>query len=153
MPCNPRPYQDEIIEGAVNHLKTSSDPAVLDMCVGAGKIIVISHIARHVTEKGGKVIALAHRKELVKGAYKTFRQYAPDLEAGIFSAAIGRKYTQHQITFCSERSLVNSLHLFEKIGLLIIDEAHRVNDQNDKTCYIRIIAHFAALNPKLAFWA
>lgn len=144
-----RPYQSEIINAAVHQFKTSADPVIIDACVGAGKTLMISHITRHVIEKGGRVISLAHTKELVEGACKTFRAYTPDMEVGIFSASIGRKDTKHQITFATEKSLVNSLDLFEKIDLLIIDEAHRVNDRNEKTCYMQIIKHFQTLNPKL----
>lgn len=144
-----RPYQNEIVEAAVRQFKTSNDPVIIDACVGAGKTLMISHIARHVIEKGGRVISLAHTKELVEGAHKTFKSYAPDMEVGIFSAAIGRKDTHHQVTFATEKSLTNALPSFEKIDLLIIDEAHRVNDRSETTCYMRIIKHFQSLNPKL----
>lgn len=95
------------------------------------------------------MISLAHSQELVAGAHKTFTGYAFDLEGGVFSAGMGRKDTEHDVTFCSEKSLVNSLGDFKPIDLLIIDEAHRVNDCSDETCYMRIINHFQNVNPKL----
>jgi DNA repair protein RadD len=144
-----RPYQQEVIDLAINQFKQSPDPIIIDACVGAGKTLIISHIARHVVKKGGRVISLAHSQELVAGAHKTFTRYAPDMECGIFSAGMGKKETEHEVTFCSEKSLVNSLDKFQPIDLLIIDEAHRVNDRSEKTCYMRIIKHFQDANPKL----
>jgi DNA repair protein RadD len=93
--------------------------------------------------------SLAHTKELVESAYFTFLNYAQDMECGVFSAGMGRKDTEHDVTFCSEKTLINGLDQFQPIDLLIIDEAHRVNDANIETCYMRIISHFQAANPKL----
>jgi DNA repair protein RadD len=144
-----RPYQQSIIDASIEHFRKSDEPIIIDACVGAGKTLIISHISRHVVRKGGRVISLAHTKELIESAYITFLDYAGDMECGVFSAGMGRKDTEHDVTFCSERSLVNSLEKFQPIDLLIIDEAHRVNDANAETCYMRIISHFQAANPKL----
>lgn len=144
-----RPYQQDIINLSIDHFRKTPDPIIIDCCVGGGKTLIISHIARHVIQKGGRVISLAHTKELVESAHETFIRYAPDLECGIFSASMGRKDIKHDVTFCSEKSLVNSMAKFKPIDLLIIDEAHRVNDKNEKTCYMRIIKHFQDANPKL----
>jgi DNA repair protein RadD len=144
-----RPYQQSIIDVSIEHFRKSDEPIIIDACVGAGKTLVISHIARHVVNKGGRVISLAHTKELVESAYYTFLDYAQDMECGVFSAGMGRKDTEHDVTFCSEKSLINALEQFQPIDLLIIDEAHRVNDSNAETCYMRIISHFQAANPKL----
>ena len=148
-----RPYQQTIIDVSIEHFRKSDDPIIIDASVGAGKTLVISHIARHVVNKGGRVISLAHTKELVESAYYTFLDYAldyaQDMACGVFSAGMGRKDTEHDVTFCSEKSLINALEQFQPIDLLIIDEAHRVNDKNAETCYMRIISHFQAANPKL----
>ena len=144
-----RPYQKSIIDVTIEHFRRFPDPIIIDASVGAGKTLIISHIARHVVNKGGKVISLAHTKELVESAYYTFQDYAQDMECGVFSAGMGRKDTEHDVTFCSEKSLINGLDKFPSIDLLIIDEAHRVNEANAETCYMRIISHFQAANPKL----
>src|SRR5665811_2132111 len=90
-----RPYQQTIIDLSVEHFKQLDEPIIIDACVGAGKTLIISHIARHVVNKGGRVISLAHTKELVESAYETFTRYAPDLECGVFSASMMRKDTEH----------------------------------------------------------
>ncbi len=144
-----RPYQQTIIDLSIDHFRKTPDPIIIDACVGSGKTLIISHIARHVIQKGGRVISLAHTKELVESAHETFTRYAPDLECGVFSASMGRKDIEHDVTFCSEKSLTNSMAKFKPIDLLIIDEAHRVNDKDEKTCYMRIIKHFQDANPKL----
>jgi DNA repair protein RadD len=144
-----RPYQQNIIDVSIEHFRKFNEPIIIDCCVGGGKTLIISHLARHVVHKGGRVISLAHTKELVESAYYTFLDYAQDMQCGVFSAGMGRKDTEHDVTFCSERSLVNSLEQFQPIDLLIIDEAHRVNDTNAETCYMKIISHFQAANPKL----
>jgi DNA repair protein RadD len=125
-----RLYQQTIIDVSIEHFRKSDEPIIVDCCVGGGKTLIISHIARHVVNKGGRVISLAHTKELVESAYFTFLDYAQDMACGVFSAGMGRKDTEHDVTFCSEKSLINALEQFEPIDLLIIDEAHRVNDKN-----------------------
>gem|GEM_PF-5963796 len=55
-----RPYQRDIIDLSIDHFRKSPDPIIIDACVGSGKTLIISHIARHVIQKGGRVISLAH---------------------------------------------------------------------------------------------
>ena len=139
-----RPYQKSIVDSAIRHLKSSADPVVIDACVASGKTLIIAHLAGHVLSKGGKVISLAHTMELIEGAIKTFDSFC-----GVCAASIGRKEYNERMTFASEQTLKNCLHKFDKIDLLIIDESHRVNDNNIKSSYMKIIKYFQSLNPKL----
>ncbi len=68
-----------------------------------------SFLAQHVLSRGGKVISIAHTKELVESAYKTYDKCFPGAPYGVFSASLKRKESTHNITFASEKSLVNGL--------------------------------------------
>ena len=63
-----RPYQQNIIDVSIEHFRKSDEPIIVDCCVGGGKTLIISHIARHVVNKGGRVISLALTKDLVESA-------------------------------------------------------------------------------------
>ncbi|MBT5230184.1 MAG: DEAD/DEAH box helicase [Methylococcales bacterium] len=144
-----RDYQQRIIQQTLKYVRSTAEPGVIELSVGGGKTLIISHLARHVVSKGGKVVCLAHTKELVEGAFQTFTRYAPDIPCGIFSASLNKKEAQFPVTYCSEKSLLNALEQFQSIDLLVIDEAHRVNDSADASCYMQIIKHFMQHNPKL----
>jgi DNA repair protein RadD len=69
---------------------------------------------------------LTHVKELVEQNHQKYETYG--VTAGIYSAGLKLKETQHQVTFASIQSAARNLDDFsEPYSLIIIDECHRVN--------------------------
>ena len=81
-----RAYQKESVDRAVSHFKKSNDPAVIVLPTGSGKSLVIAELAKVAK---GRVLILAHVKELVEQNHAKYESYS--LEAGIFSAGLGKK--------------------------------------------------------------
>ncbi|WP_442322404.1 DEAD/DEAH box helicase family protein [Cernens ardua] len=119
-----RPYQQESVQRVIEHFKGSSDPAVVVLPTGAGKSLVIAELARLAR---GRVLVLAHVRELVEQNHAKYRAYGQ--EADIFSAGLGRKENQRQVVFASVQSVINRLEEFATgdFTLLVIDECHRVD--------------------------
>ncbi|WP_108649794.1 DEAD/DEAH box helicase [Dongshaea marina] len=139
-----RPYQQQAVDAAVAHFKKSRKPAVVVLPTGAGKSLVIAELGRKAR---GRVLVLAHVKELVEQNHQKFESYR--LKAGIFSAGLARKESEHKITFGSIQSVACNLDAFnEPISLLIIDECHRIS-LNEESSYPLVINHFKKLNPQL----
>jgi len=125
-----RPYQQESHDAAIDWMRGSIDPALLDLATGAGKSHVIAAIARTIHDKTGKrVLCLAPSAELVT------QNRAKYLEAGykasMFSASAGGKDLRHPVVFGSPLTVKNRISSFQKQGsagyaLVIVDECHGI---------------------------
>lgn len=122
-----RPYQQEAVDSTINYFKKTRAPAVVVLPTGAGKSLVIAELARVAR---GRVLVLAHVKELVEQNHAKYTSY--DLEAGIFSAGLNRKDSTEKVIFGSIQSAARApKSFFNDFSLLIIDECHRVNSDGD----------------------
>ncbi|RSD32531.1 DEAD/DEAH box helicase [Vibrio pectenicida] len=136
-----RPYQADSVKAVIHYFRKHSSPAVLVLPTGAGKSLVIAELARLAK---GKVLVLAHVKELVEQNHAKYEGYK--LEGAIYSAGLGRKETEQQVVFASVQSVVRNLDDFKnQFSLLVIDECHRVADNKD-TSYQKVISHLRKLN-------
>ncbi|MBU2899108.1 DEAD/DEAH box helicase [Vibrio hepatarius] len=136
-----RPYQADSVKAVIHYFRKHSSPAVLVLPTGAGKSLVIAELARLAK---GKVLVLAHVKELVEQNHAKYEGYK--LQGAIYSAGLGRKETQQQVVFASVQSVVRNLDDFKnQFSLLVIDECHRVADNKD-TNYQKVIGHLRKLN-------
>ncbi|CAM3401308.1 DEAD/DEAH box helicase family protein [Halomonas lysinitropha] len=140
-----RPYQQASVCRVVEHFRGSSDPAVVVLPTGSGKSLVIAELARLAR---GRVLVLAHVRELVEQNHAKYRAYG--LEADIFSAGLGRKEAGRQVVFGSVQSVVRGLEHFDNgsFTLLVIDECHRVSPAEDSS-YRQVIDRLRAANPHL----
>ncbi len=136
-----RPYQADSVKAVVQYFRKSSAPALIVLPTGAGKSLVIAELARLAK---GRVLVLAHVKELVEQNHAKYESYG--LEGSIYSAGLGRKETRHQVVFASVQSVVRNLDTFaNQFSLLIIDECHRVPD-NTSSSYRKVISHLQSIN-------
>ncbi|WP_140919284.1 DEAD/DEAH box helicase [Limnobaculum xujianqingii] len=139
-----RPYQQEAVDATLNYFRTHQEPAVIVLPTGAGKSLVIAELARLAR---GKVLVLAHVKELVAQNHAKYCAYG--LDADIFSAGLNKKQSSAKVVFGSIQSVARNLAAFnDTFSLLIIDECHRISDDSDSQ-YQQIIGHLRQQNPKL----
>ncbi|MGL5287005.1 MAG: DEAD/DEAH box helicase, partial [Aeromonas sp.] len=139
-----RPYQQEAVDAVIAHFRRYPDPAVVVLPTGAGKSLVIAELARKAR---GRVLVLAHVKELVEQNHAKFEAWG--LRADIFAAGLARKESHAQVVFGSVQSVARNLGAFDgAFSLLIIDECHRMSGDDDSQ-YHQVIAHLRASNPAL----
>ncbi|TOQ81091.1 ATP-dependent helicase [Vibrio parahaemolyticus] len=137
-----RPYQQDSVKATIHHFRKHTAPAVLTLSTGAGKSLIIAELARIAR---GRVLVLAHVKELVEQNHQKYESYG--LKASIFSAGLGRKETNQKVVFASVQSMVNNLDKFaNEFTLLVIDECHRV-PEDENSSYRRVIKHLQEINP------
>jgi DNA repair protein RadD len=118
-----RDYQQEAVSAVLKHFRKTNDSAVIVLPTGSGKSLVIAELARLAKRK---ILVLTHVKELVEQNHQKYETYG--VTAGIYSAGLKLKETQHQVTFASIQSAARNLDDFsEPYSLIIIDECHRVN--------------------------
>jgi DNA repair protein RadD len=139
-----RPYQREAVENTISHFKKSRQPGVIVLPTGAGKSLVIAELARMAK---GRVLALAHVKELVEQNHAKYQSY--QLTAGIYSAGLNKKQSQSKVIFGSIQSVARaSDSFFNDFNLLIVDECHRIALDND-TQYMSVIKKLKEKNPDI----
>lgn len=139
-----RPYQQEAVNNTIKYFREKRDPALIVLPTGAGKSLVIAELARIAK---GRVLVLAHVKELVEQNHAKYTSYG--LEAGIFSASLGKKDWEGKAIFGSVQSVARAPQdFFQDFSLLIIDECHRVAEDGD-TQYQEVIESLRKKNPKL----
>jgi len=118
-----RDYQQEAVSSVLKHFRKTNESAVIVLPTGSGKSLVIAELARLAKRK---ILVLTHVKELVEQNHQKYETYG--VTAGIYSAGLKLKETQHQVTFASIQSAARNLDDFdEPYSLIIIDECHRVN--------------------------
>lgn len=143
-----RPYQQQAVDAVIHHFRRRSEPAVLVLPTGAGKSLVIAELARKAK---GRVLVLAHVKELVAQNHGKYQALGlqEGLQADLFSAGLGQKENLRRVVFGSIQSVARNLPRFsEPVSLVIIDECHRVGEEEDSQ-YHQLIGHLKSHNPAL----
>lgn len=139
-----RDYQQQAVTNVIRFFQKKRDPAMIVLPTGAGKSLVIAELARIAK---GRVLVLAHVKELVEQNYEKYKSYG--LSAGIFSASLGKKETDQKAIFGSVQSVARAPNdFFTDFSLLVIDECHRVAEEGS-TQYQEVIQKLLERNPKL----
>jgi DNA repair protein RadD len=139
-----RDYQQQAVQRAVQFFKIKRDPAMIVLPTGAGKSLVIAELARIAK---GRVLVLAHVKELVEQNFEKYRSYG--LTAGIYSASLGKKDRDQKAIFGSVQSVARATDdFFKDFSLLVIDECHRVAEEG-ATQYQEVIKKLLDRNPDL----
>jgi DNA repair protein RadD len=129
-----RPYQKEAVDKTLAYFKKKREPAVIVLPTGAGKSLVIAELARIAK---GRVLVLAHVKELVEQNHNKYESYG--LEAGVYSAGLNKKDVSQKVIFGSIQSVANAPNsFFRDFTLVIIDECHRVGLEPDSQ-YAQVI--------------
>ena len=80
-----RPYQQEAVDNTLDYFRKKRDPAVIVLPTGAGKSLVIAELAKIAL---GRVLILAHVKELVEQNHKKYESY--ELSAGRINRSLFR---------------------------------------------------------------
>lgn len=148
-----RDYQADAIKAVRRAWESGLNRPLLVLPTGAGKTVcfnMISDIFCDEIVPDGRVLMIAHRKELIEQAAMKYRKFSgEDRRIGCISAKMGVFEYYGQITFASKDSLSDSrldkLIAYGKIDLLIIDEAHHAPART----YGKIIAKLLKLNPDL----
>jgi len=139
-----RTYQQEAVDRTLNYFRKRHDPAVIVLPTGAGKSLVIAELAKIAI---GRVLVLAHVKELVEQNHLKYESYG--LHAGIYSAGLNQKDSEQKVIFGSIQSVAKAKNAFFKdFTLVVIDECHRVGLEPDSQ-YAKVITQLKLNNPRI----
>ncbi|HAV13934.1 MAG TPA: ATP-dependent helicase [Opitutae bacterium] len=139
-----RPYQQEAVDRTLNYFRKLRSPAVIVLPTGAGKSLVIAELAKIAK---GRVLVLAHVKELVEQNHLKYESYG--LHAGIYSAGLNQKDSEQKVIFGSIQSVAKAKDaFFSDFTLLVIDECHRVGLEPESQ-YAKVIEQLKRNNPRI----
>jgi len=150
-----RDYQQKAHDATIEHCKNSKEPAFIGCTVGGGKTVLIAAIAKHVSEKGGKVLVLARQGELVEQGSLT--GWECGIKNSVYSASLNKKSTYYPVIYGTEgtvqRSLETTFNDF-KFSVILVDECHHLDpldclQDEPESQYGKIIKHFRTLNHNL----
>ena len=124
---NLRPYQKDAVNALYDHLRhKDTNPCVVIPTAG-GKSLCIAEVAKDVVKKwNGRVLILAHVKELVEQNASKIRAICPELNVGVYSAGLGRKDTKEPVIVAGIQAVYNKLEDFKPFDIVMVDEVHLV---------------------------
>jgi superfamily II DNA or RNA helicase len=136
-----RPYQDEAIGAARREFASGKRSTLLILPTGTGKTIVFGAIARRVVERGGRVLILAHRDELITQAVNKLDRLG--VECGVEKGeSRARALFEPDVVVATvqtmQRRRLESWPA-DYFKLLVCDEAHHATAGT----YRRVRKHFA----------
>lgn len=148
-PMTLRPYQAEAVEAVYRHLRGRDDNPCVVIPTGGGKTPVIARICSDaVTRWNGRVLILAHVRELLEQARDRLDQVCPDIRAGIHSAGLNRRDTEHPVIVAGIQSVHRKAAELGAFDLVIVDEAHMLPPDGDGM-YRRFLTEARTVNPQV----
>lgn len=146
-----RAYQNECVDAIVSAVRRGVRGAAVVLPTGAGKSIVIGKLAAHPEiRRRGRLLALAHREELLQQNAAKVLMADPSLRVGILQGTRREIFADvvmgSVLSVKSDRNL-RALSAIGGVGLVVVDECHHATAAS----YRKIMDHFDA--PRVGFTA
>lgn len=140
-----RPYQNEAVASVEAEFSRGLRSTLIVLATGCGKTIVFSHLAAREVRRGGRVLILAHRGELLSQAIAKLRS-ATGIEAGLEKAEETSDVAVDEIPYTVVVGSVQSMKSQKRLArfapdefsLIVIDECHHALTGT----YRAVIDHF-----------
>jgi ATP-dependent helicase IRC3 len=119
-----RPYQFEAADAVRGGFRRGLRRMLVQLATGLGKTVLFAHLAHRVVQRGGRVLVIAHRDELLTQAREKLLVADPDADVGIVRAE--QNETGAAIVVASIQTLArpNRLARVGRFGMIVVDEAH-----------------------------
>jgi len=146
-----RPYQTEAVNTVYDHLRRRDDHPCVVIPTAGGKTPVMASICRDAVGKwNGRVLILAHVKELLEQAVDKLHAMAPDLwnRIGVYSAGLKSRDTDHPIIVAGIQSVYRRAAELDAFDLICIDEAHMLPPDGEGM-YRTFLADAKVVNPNI----
>ena len=122
-----RPYQREAVESVYDYLRHKDGNPCVVIPTAGGKSWCLAQIAADAVGRwGGRVMVLAHVRELLEQNADKIARLCPGIPVGVYSAGLDRREADAPIVVGGIQSVYDKATLFGRRDLLIVDEAHLV---------------------------
>jgi len=127
-----RPYQTEAVESVYRHLETKDTNPCVVIPTAGGKSLILGQIAADsVSLWGGRVLVLAHVKELLQQNAEKIRALCPGIDVGVYSAGLNSRDTSTPVLVAGIQSVYQRAEELGAFDLVIVDEAHLIPEDGD----------------------
>jgi DNA repair protein RadD len=125
---SPRWYQSQANDAVWKYLSEKQGNPVVVLPTGAGKSLLIALLIRQALEFGGRVVVLAHRKELLQQNADEIRALIPGVDVGIYSAGLKSKEIHNAVVVAGIQSVFRKAADLGRRHLVLVDECHLISD-------------------------
>ena len=146
-----RPYQQDAVDAVYSYLRARDDNPCVVIPTGGGKTPVMASMCRDAVGRwNGRVLILAHVKELLEQALDKLQQVAPEMwhRIGVYSAGLKSRNTEHPIIVAGIQSVYRRACDLDRFDLVIVDEAHMIPPDGDGM-YRTFLEEARKINPNL----
>lgn len=144
-----RPYQTDVINAVYDHLRNRDDNPCAVVPTAGGKTPIMATICKDAVQTwGGRVLILAHVKELLEQTAEKLRVVCPSVNFGIYSASLKRRDTDNSVIIAGIQSVFKRACELDAFDLMLVDEAHLIPLEGDGM-YRRFLADAKVVNPHL----
>lgn len=144
-----RPYQEDAKAAVYKHLRSRDDNPCVVIPTAGGKTPVMASICQDaVTLWNGRVLVLAHVKELLEQTVDKLQQVCREVPFGVYSAGLRRRETTAPVIVAGIQSVFRRACELDRFDLVLIDEAHLVPLEGDGM-YRQFLAEARTVNPNL----
>jgi len=142
-----RPFQRDAVESVYSHLRLRDDNPCVVIPTAGGKTPILATISRDAVDRwNGRVLILAHVKELLEQSVEKLMLLAPGVPVGVYSAGLRRRELEYAVTVAGIQSIWKRAGELGAIDLIIVDEAHLINAEDDGM-YRSFLADAKVVNP------
>jgi DNA repair protein RadD len=144
-----RPYQVQTKQAVYEHLRTRDDNPCAVVPTAGGKTPIMASICNDsVGAWGGRVLILAHVKELLEQTADKLRIVCPEISFGVYSAGLKRRDTTHSVIVAGIQSVYRRACELDSFDLVMVDEAHLIPPEGDGM-YRQFLADARVINPNV----
>jgi DNA repair protein RadD len=142
-----RPYQEEAKAAVYAHLRVRDDNPCVVIPTAGGKTPVMASICKDAVGLWqGRVLILAHVKELLQQTADKLTKVCPDVRFGIYSAGLKRRDTDHAVIIAGIQSVYQRACELGPFDLILVDEVHLIPPDGEGM-YRQFLAEAKAINP------
>ena len=144
-----RPYQEATVQAVYDHLRNRDDNPCAVVPTAGGKTPIMATICSDaVTQWNGRVLILAHVKELLEQTAEKLRIVCPEVAFGIYSAGLKRRDTEAPVIIAGIQSVYRRACELDAFDLVLVDECHLIPIEGDGM-YRQFLADAKIVNPHI----
>ncbi len=144
-----RPYQEQAKAALYDHLRQRDDNPCVVIPTAGGKTPLMASVCKDaVGQWNGRVLILAHVKELLEQSADKLRTVCPEIEFGVYSAGLKRRDTRNPVIVAGIQSVYRRACELDAFDLVMVDEAHLIPAEGEGM-YRQFLADAKVINPAL----
>lgn len=142
-----RPYQTEAVNAVYDFLRNKDTNPCVVAPTASGKSLMIAQIVNDaVSLWNGRVLILAHVKELLEQNAAKIKALCPTVDIGIHSAGLGEAALTNQVIVAGIQSVYKKADKLGKFDIVLVDECHLIPTSGDGM-YRTFLTEAKKINP------